>query len=52
MAEGFLQSGPMLSISVNGSFDNAQGNFVSDLVNQLAAKVASMLQNHAWGESA
>jgi hypothetical protein len=42
----------MLSISVNGSFDNAQWNFVSDLVNQLAAKVALMLQNHAWGESA
>jgi hypothetical protein len=27
-------------------------NFVIDLVTLLAAKVASMLQNHAWGESA
>jgi hypothetical protein len=27
-------------------------NFVSDFVTLLAAKVASMLQNHAWGESA
>ena len=42
----------MLSISENGSFDNAQLNFVCDFVILLAAKVASMLQNHTWGESA
>jgi hypothetical protein len=47
-----LHSGPILSISENGSFDNAQLNFVSNFVTLLAAKVASMLQNHAWGESA
>jgi hypothetical protein len=41
----------MLSISMNGSFDNAQWNFVSDLVTLLAAKVTLMLQNHAWGDS-
>ncbi len=51
-AAGFLHSGPILSISVNGSLDNAQLNFVSDFVTLLAAKVASLLQNHAWGESA
>jgi hypothetical protein len=39
-------------ISANGSFDNAQLNFVSYLVTLLVAKVVSMLQNHAWGESA
>jgi hypothetical protein len=39
-------------ISANGSFDNAQLNFVSNFVTLVAAKVASMLQNHAWGESA
>jgi hypothetical protein len=37
----------MLLISKNGSFGNAQLNFVSDFVILLAAKVASMLQNHA-----
>jgi hypothetical protein len=42
----------ILSISENKSFDNAQLNFVSDFMTLLAAKVASMLQNHAWGESA
>jgi hypothetical protein len=47
-----LYSGPILSISANGSFGNAQLNFGSDLVTLLVAKVASMLQNHAWGESA
>jgi hypothetical protein len=47
-----LYSGPILSISANGSFDNTQLNFVSELVTLLVAKVASMLQNHAWGESA
>jgi hypothetical protein len=41
-----------MSISENGSFDSAQLNFVIDFVTLLAAKVASMLQNHAWGESA
>ncbi len=49
---GFLKSGPMLSISANGSFHYAQQNFVIDLVTLLAAKVVSMLQNHACGESA
>ncbi len=47
-----MHSGPILSISANGSFDNAQLNFVSDLVTLLVAKVVSMLQNYAWGESA
>jgi hypothetical protein len=42
----------MLSISENRSFDNAQLNSVSDTVILLAANMASMQQNHAWGESA
>ncbi len=42
----------MLSISANGSFDNTQWDFMIDLVTLLSAKVALMLQNHAWGESA
>jgi hypothetical protein len=42
----------MLSISANGSFNNAQWNFVIDLVTLLEAKFTSMLQNHARGESA
>jgi hypothetical protein len=49
---GFLQSGPMLSISANGSFHNTKWNFVIDLVTLLVAKVESKLQNHAWGEFA
>ena len=58
---GHLHSGPRLSISENGSFDNAQLNFVSNFVILLAvkvtsillaAKVTSMLQNGAWGELA
>jgi hypothetical protein len=42
----------MLSISENGSFDNAQLNFVCNAVILLAANIPSMQQNHAWGESA
>jgi hypothetical protein len=42
----------MLQISAKGCFDNAQWNFMIDLVTLLAAKVAPMLQNCAWGESA
>jgi hypothetical protein len=34
-------------MSENESFDNTQLNFLSDFVTLLAAKVASMLQNHA-----
>ncbi len=49
--EGFLQNGPILSISMNGSFNNAQWNFVSDLVTLLATKVMLKLQDHSWGES-
>jgi hypothetical protein len=58
---GRLHSGPRLSISENGSFDNPQLNFVSNFVILqavkvasilLAAKVTSMLQKCAWGESA
>jgi hypothetical protein len=47
-----LHSRPILSISENGSFDNTQLNFLTYFVTLLAVKVASMLQNHTWGESA
>jgi hypothetical protein len=51
-AEGSLDSGRTVAISENGSFANAQWNFVSGCVILAAANITSMQSNHDWGESA
>ncbi len=51
-AEGFLDSGRTVAVSENGSFANAQWNFVSGCLILAAANITSMQSNHDWGESA